>query len=98
MPATIAPTAAPSYAIPCWVDGHSLFFELRGVNGPYVCEFRRHELAKALAILFTKFETETHGEAYCRPAHVAKSLAREGMDQRDLDAAAKALRQIGILK
>ena len=98
MTATIAPSAAPPHAIPCWVDNHALYFELQGVNGPTVVSFRRYELSKALAILFTKFETETHGEAYIRPVHVAKALMKEGMDQRDLDAAAKALRELGILK
>lgn len=98
MTATTAPSAAPPHAIPCWVDGHSLYFELRGVNGPAVISFQRFELAKALAILFTTFETETHGEPYIRPVHVAKALMKEGMDQRDLDAAAKALRELGILK
>lgn len=98
MTAVTAQTAAPPHAIKCWVDGHSLYFELRGVNGPSVVSFQRFELAKALAILFTTFETETHGEPYIRPPHVAKGLMKEGMDQRDLDAAAKALRELGMLK
>jgi hypothetical protein len=98
MSATAAPSAAPPYAIPCWVDGHSLFFELRGVNGPYVVEFGRYDLSRALAILFTTFETDTHGEAYVRPANVAKSLMKEGVTQADHDAAAKALRQLGLIK
>ena len=41
MTATAAPSAAPAHALRCWVDNHSLFFELQGVNGPYVCEFKR---------------------------------------------------------
>lgn len=98
MPATVAPSAAPAHALRCWVDNHSLFFELQGVNGPYVCEFKRYELSRAVAILFTKFETETHGEAYLRPAFVAKELAKDGISQRDLDAAAAALRQLGMIK
>ena len=98
MTATIAPSAAPPHALSCWVDNHSLFFELRSPHGPVVLSFRRHELSKALAILFTTFETETHGEPYIRPPHVAATLMKEGMDQRDLDAAAKALRELGMLK
>jgi hypothetical protein len=98
MMGTAAPSAAPAHALKAWVDNHSLFFELRGVNGPYVMAFQRHELGKALAILFTTFETETHGEQYIRPALIAKALIKDGIDQRDLDAAAKALREIGILK
>ena len=98
MSAQIAPSAAPAHALKCWVDGHSLYFELNGQHGPYVCSFKRYELSKALAILFTKFETETHGEAYIRPPHVAKGLMKEGVTQADLDAAAKALREMGLIK
>lgn len=98
MTATLAPTAAPAHAITCWCDNHSLFFELRGINGPYVVEFRRYELSKALAILFTKFETETYGEPYLRPALVAKELSKDGISQADLDAARAALKQIGLIK
>ncbi len=98
MTATLAPSAAPAHALRCWVDNHSLYFELSGVNGPYVMSFQRFELSKALAILYTKFETETHGEAYIRPPVVAKALMKDGIDQRDLDAAAKALRELGMLK
>lgn len=98
MTATTAPSAAPAHALKVWVDNHALYFELSGVNGPAVVSFRRHELSKALAILFTKFETETHGEPYHRPPVVAKTLLKDGIDQRDLDAAAKALRELGMLK
>lgn len=98
MTATIAPSAAPAHAIKAWVDNHSLYFELQGANGPAVVAFKRYELSKALGILFTKFETETHGEAYIRPPVVAKALMKDGIDQRDLDAAAKALRELGMIK
>lgn len=91
-------TGAPPWAVPCWVDNHTLYFELRGLDGPVVVSFRRHELAKALATLFTKWETESHGEVYIRPNYVAKDLAKAGVTQSDLDAAAKALREMGLLK
>lgn len=98
MSATAAPTAAPSWAIPCWVDNNTLYFELRGAAGPQVVGFKRHELAKALSILFAKFEDESAGVPYLRPAMVAKELHREGLTQQDMEKARLALHAMGILK
>lgn len=104
MSATTAPSAAPSYALPCWVDGHSLFFELRGVNGPHVVSFQRFELSRALAILFATFETEGAGQPYTIPeqsprkVEAVKVMAKDGISQQDRDAAAAVLRQLKVGK
>lgn len=98
MNATTTPTAAPTWAIPCWVDNNTLYFELHGAAGPQVVGFKRHHLAKALAILFAKFEDESAGTPYLRPALVAKELHREGLTQQDMDKARLALHALGILK
>jgi hypothetical protein len=60
--------------------------------------FRRGDLAKATALLFTKFETETHGEQYIRPAHVAKQLMKDGITPKDMDACYEALKKMGMVK
>ena|SRR5579859_3045815 len=98
MTATKAPTGAPSWAVPCWVDHNTLYFELRGADGPQVIGFKRHELSRALAILFAKFEDESAGVPYLRPPVVAKALHKEGLDQQDMEKARLALHAMGILK
>lgn len=102
MTATTAPSAAPSYAIPCWVDGHHLFFELRGIHGPHVVSFQRYELSKALAILFQTFETEGAGQPYTLPeqsprkVETVKAMAKDGISQADRDAAAAVLKSLRL--
>ena len=94
MSATPAPTAAPKWAIPCWVDGHTLYFELQGQHGPCVVSFRRDELHKALATLYLKYDTEGHGEVYIRPTVVDKKLQSQGVTPADREAAALALKAL----
>lgn len=95
---TTAPSAAPSWAISCWVDNHTLYFELRGANGPSVVGFARHELSKALSILFANYEQEGHGEVYIRPPNISKKMIEAGVTTDDLASAREALKQMGILK
>lgn len=69
MMATTAPSAAPTHALPSWVDNHSIYFELSGANGPVVISFPRTSegLSRAISVLFSRFQTEGHGEVYLRP-------------------------------
>lgn len=102
MPAEAANRAAPPYAIPFWVDGHHLYAELRGPHGPYVVQYGRHEITKALTTLFKTFETEGHGQPFTLPEQSprklaeVKKLSEKGISQEDRAAAAAALK--GILK
>lgn len=102
MTAKSAPSAAPAYALPFWVDGHHLYAELRGPHGPYVVQFGRHEITKALTTLFAQFESEGHGEVFTIPEQSPrkiekiKKLDAEGIGQADRNAAAQALK--GLLK
>lgn len=91
--------AAPPWAIPCWVDGHSLYFELRSPQGPIVVSFQRHELSRATAILFSTFETESHGEVYTRPpVEPTKGPKPPGLTDKTKAEAREALKALGLLK
>ena len=95
-----APSAAPAYAIPCWVDGQSLYFELRGVNGPYVVCYQRHELSKALETLFKTFADEGQGEVYIRPPVPASTTTtpdKNGLSDAQRQAARDVLKKLRII-
>lgn len=98
--AEVAKTAAPPWAVKCWSDDHSVYAELPSVNGPCVIAFPISSggLSKCLELLGARHSVEGAGLPYVRPVHVAKGLMKEGLTQRDLDLAAAALRQSGILK
>lgn len=95
---TVAPTAAPTWAIRVWADDRSVYAEVPSVNGPYVVCYPRSEggLAKALATLGAMHSAEGSGEPYLRPTAVSKKLMQEGITQRDLEEAGIAL--AGMLK
>lgn len=98
MTASPAPSAAPPHAIPCWVDNNSLYFELRGVHGPHVLSFQRYELSKALAILFTAFETEGHGEVYTLPPSPAALIPdKDGITEAMRRDARDILKKLRII-
>lgn len=93
---SISMSGAPEYAIKCWVSSNTLYFELSGVNGPHIVSFARHELAKALAILFTKFETEGHGPQQFTQV-LSKTLGPDGISEDQRAIARAALRKAGII-
>lgn len=69
---TLAPSAAPPYALRVWADNNSIYTEIPGKPGaaPYVIAFPLAEggLSKALDLLRTK-HTDFAGPAfYSRPA------------------------------
>jgi hypothetical protein len=72
MMAEAATTAAPPHAVKVWVDPRSLYFELRGANGPCVIAFPRTSAGFASAIA-TLFAIPEAGEPYSRP-QLATSL------------------------
>ena len=98
--AEVAKTAAPPYAVKVWCDDQNVYAEVPSINQPCVVAFPISSggLAKCLQLLGARHSSEGAGLPYIRPPHVAKTLLREGLTQRDLDLAAAALRQSGMLK
>lgn len=94
------PTAAPPYAVKVWTDDRNVYAEVPSINSPCVVAFPISEggLSKCLQLLGARHTIEGAGLPYIRPVHVAKGLLKEGLTQKDLDLAAAALRQSGILK
>ncbi len=97
MMAEKAPSAAPAWALPCWVDGSTLFFELQGLDGPIVVSFARHELSKALAILYARYEVEGHGEPYTRPQLASSIPDKNGITGRQRQDAHDILKKLKII-
>ena len=100
MPATIAPSAAPPYAIRVWCDDNNIFAEVPSINAPCViaAAFSEGGLSKILEILGAKHRSEAAGIAYERPPYVAKTLQKEGLTQRDLDLARASLKSLRLIK
>lgn len=100
MTATVAPSAAPPWAIRVWADDLNIYAEIASLNQPCVITVPISEggLSRILSILGAKHSSEAAGEPYLRPAIVAKEMMREGLTQRDLDLARQSLKSLGILK
>lgn len=100
MTATVAPSAAPDYAVKVWMDDSNIYAELPSLNQPCVMAFPISEggLSKCLATLGAKRIAECAGQQYLRPPMIAKKLMADGITQRELDAAAVVLRELGIIK
>lgn len=100
MTATVAPSAAPPWAIKVWADDINVYGEVPSVNGPCVVAYRKSTggLEQCLATLGAMHSAEGGGAPYLRPVHIAKRLIAEGITQPDLDAAREALQEMGILK
>lgn len=100
MTATIAPSAAPPYAVKVWMDDNSIYAEVPSLNAPCVISAPITEggLSKILAVLGAKHQSEAAGIAYERPAVVAKAMQKEGLTQKDLELARASLKSLGILK
>lgn len=94
------PSAAPPYAVKVWCDDRNVYAEVPSINHPCVVAFPISQggLSKCLEVLGARHSVEGAGLPYIRPVHVAKTLLKEGLTQRDLDLAAVALRQSRILK
>jgi hypothetical protein len=100
MTASIAQSAAPSWAVKVWADDLCVYAEVPSLNAPCVVSaaFSEGGLSKILAILSAKHQQEAAGEQYLPPRAVAKRLMKEGITQRDMDAASKVLEQLNFLK
>jgi hypothetical protein len=98
--ANVLPTAAPAYAVKVWADDLNIYAEVPSINQPCVVAFPYSEsgLSRALAMLGAKHTVEGAGELYQRPPVLDKKMQKEGLDQRDLDAARACLKSLGILK
>lgn len=99
MTATSAPSAAPPYAVPFWVDANYLFCELKSQNGPVVFKFTRDSigLAKAFATVFTVYQTEGHGEIYSAPQCPSSIPDKNGITERQRQDARDILRKLKVI-
>jgi hypothetical protein len=93
-------SAAPPHAVKVWCDDHSVFAEVPSIHGPCVVAFPLSEggLSRCLALLGAKHTADVSGAPYLRPAVIAKALMRDGITQRELDAAREALLELGMIK
>ena len=100
MNATVAPSAAPAYAVKVWSDDRNVYAEVPSLNQPCVMAFAISEsgLSRILTVLGAAHRSEAAGEPYLRPAVVAAALMKDGITQKHLDAAAAALRELGVIK
>lgn len=99
MTATSAPSAAPPYAVPFWIDGRYLFCELPSQNGPCVFRFSRDTigLAKAFATVFTVYQSEGHGEIYTAPQLPSSIPDKNGITDRQRQDACDILRKLKVI-
>jgi hypothetical protein len=100
MTATVAPSAAPSHAVKVWSDDLNIYAEVPSLNQPCVMAFPICEagLSRVLTVLGAQRLKEGSGEPYLRPPVIAAKLMKDGITQKDLDAAAQVLRDMGIIK
>jgi hypothetical protein len=97
MTAHLADTAAPDYAVQCWCDLRSIYFQFPSTHGPCVISFPRDSigLAKALDLLKSRHATEGHGTPYVAPPiPYAKS---PNVTQEQRASARDILRKKGII-
>lgn len=99
MTATSASSAAPPYAVRCWVDNRDLYFEVPSQNGPCVLAYPRNTLglSKALSILFGLHEVEGHGEVYSRPQLPSSIPDKNGITDKQRQDARDILKKMKII-
>lgn len=99
MTASSAPSAAPPYAVPFWLDKNRLYCELPSQNGPIVFSFTRDTigLAKAFATVFSVYETEGHGEVYSAPQLPSSIPDKNGITDRQRQDARDILRRLKVI-
>lgn len=96
----ILPSAAPAYAIRCWMDDNHVYAEVPSIHSPCVLKFPISEggLAKCLAVLGARHSVEGAGDVYIhRPALNGKLMAA-GVTVRDMEKAEAVLRKAGVIK
>lgn len=100
MTATVADSAAPSWAVKVWADDVNVYAELPSLSGPCVVAYPKSEsgLSRCLATLGAFHTKEGSGEPYHRPEAMSKKLIAAGLRPQDLEAARKTLKELGILK
>lgn len=100
MPATIANSAAPPWAVKVWADDNNIYAEVPSHNGPCVIAYARSEggLSKILTTLGALHTVEGHGEQYLRPHLLTKQMISDGITNPDLESARKALLELGLIK
>jgi hypothetical protein len=100
MTASTAPSAAPAYAIKCWMDDNNVYAELPSLNQPCVLKFPISEggLAKCLAVLGARHSVEGHGAAYIHRPALNKKLMAAGVTVKDMERAEAVLKRVGVLK
>lgn len=96
MMGAIADSAAPAHAIPCWVDGRNIYFELRGVNGPVVVAYPRSSAGMATAIA-TLFAIPEAGLPYTRPQLPSSIPDKNGITDAQRQSARDILRRMKII-
>lgn len=99
MTASSAPSAAPPYAVPFWVDRNYLFCELPSQNGPCVFKFTRDTigLAKAFATVFTAYQADGHGEIYSAPQLPSSIPDKNGITDKQRQDARDILRRLKVI-
>lgn len=85
MPAEVAPSAAPDWAVLVWCDLQSIYIQFPSQNGPCVLTFPRDSMGlnKALDLLKMRHAHEGHGQAYLAKP-VPTRDARFTPQQRDI--------------
>ena len=85
MPAQIAPSAAPDYAIQIWCDHLRIYIQLPSHNGPCVLDYPRdaHGLSDVLALMKSRHAVEGAGGPYLQPPPAIKRDSRFTPVQRD---------------
>lgn len=97
MTATLAPTAAPPYAIKTWVDRLNIYVEFPSANGPCVVSYPKSTggLAQALAFMNERHSNEGHGEIYLAPS--SPILDRNGCSVAQRQSARDILKRMKII-
>lgn len=97
MPAQIAPSAAPNWAISIWCDMHRIYIQLPSTHGPCVLDYPRdaHGLSDILNLMRTRHRTEGAGEPFLKPPSPIKRDPRFTPVQRD--GVRELLRRKGII-
>lgn len=99
MSASVAKSAAPSYAVLMWADERNVYAQLPSVNGPYVAAFPFTEGGLSAALHHMgAMHVEHSGVPFMRMAlPPSKELIAKGLTQNDRDAARDALKKLGVI-
>lgn len=99
MTATSLPSAAPSYAVPFWIDKNHMFCELPSQNGPIIFRFTRDTigLSKAFATVFAAYLPDTHGEIYSAPQLASSIPDKNGITERQRQDARDILKRLKVI-